>query len=200
MMTGIGGQGVQLAARVVTLAALAEGRHVQLFGSYGGMMRGGDTSATVVVGDAPVESPPTIAATWSAVVMHHDYWATTRRKLRPGSVVLLNTTVFEHEVDWSPYALVEVPATELAGTVGSVMAASLVMTGAYAAATGLVTLDGLVAAIGEALPEYRRQHRELNERAVRLGFDRVPTPVADAWPSTATATAPTTATAQEPAR
>jgi len=185
MMTGIGGQGVQLAARVVTLAALAEGRHVQLFGSYGGMMRGGDTSATIVVGDQAVESPPTIAATWSAVVMHHDYWDTTRRRLRPGSVVLVNTTVFEHEVDWSPYALVPVPATEIAGTVGSVMTASMVMVGAYAAATGLVTLDGLVAAVGEVLPEYRRQHRELNERALRLGADHVPAPVADAWPGEA---------------
>jgi Pyruvate/2-oxoacid:ferredoxin oxidoreductase gamma subunit len=198
MMTGIGGQGVQLAARVVTLAALAEGRHVQLFGSYGGMMRGGDTSATVVVGDLPVESPPTIAATWSAVVMHHDYWDSTRRRLRPGSVVLVNSTVFEHEVDWSPYVLVEVPATELASGVGSVMAASLVMTGAYAAATGLVTLGGLVAAIGEALPEYRRQHRELNERAIRLGFDQVPTPLATAWPATVHM-GPTGPTGREPA-
>jgi Pyruvate/2-oxoacid:ferredoxin oxidoreductase gamma subunit len=149
------------------------------------MMRGGDTSATVVVGDRPVESPPTIAATWSAVVMHHDYWETTQRRLRPGSVVLVNTTVFEHEVDWSPYVLVEVPATELAGQVGSAMAASMVMVGAYAAATGLVTPDGLVTAIGEALPEYRRQHRELNDKAVRLGFDQVPAVVAEAWPGEA---------------
>jgi Pyruvate/2-oxoacid:ferredoxin oxidoreductase gamma subunit len=91
--------------------------------------------------------------------------------------------VFEHDVDWSPYALVEVPATELAGAVGSVMTASMVMTGAYAAATGLVAIDALAAAIGEALPEYRRQHRELNERAVRLGFAQVPEPVAAAWPA-----------------
>jgi Pyruvate/2-oxoacid:ferredoxin oxidoreductase gamma subunit len=190
MMTGIGGQGVQLAARIVTLAALAEGRHVQLFGSYGGMMRGGDTSATIVVGDGPVESPPTIAATWSAIVMHHDYWEATQRRLRPGSVVLVNTTVFEHEVDWSPYVLVEVPATELAGAVGSVMTASMVMTGAYAAATGLVAVDALVAAIGEALPEYRRQHRDLNERAVRLGFAQVAEMVAAAWPVPESAPAP----------
>ena len=180
-MTGIGGQGIQLAARIITLAATAEGREVQMFGSYGGMMRGGETDATIVVGDGPVASPPTIPATWSAIVMHHDYWEQTHRRLRPGSVVLLNTTVFEAEVDWSPYVLVEVPATELAGQAGTVMAASMVMIGAYAAATGLVRVASLVDAVAEALPEYRQQHIALNHRALQAGADAVPVAVASAW-------------------
>ena len=53
LFTGIGGQGVQLAAQVIARAAIAEGKEVQLFGSYGGMMRGGDTLATLVIGDTP---------------------------------------------------------------------------------------------------------------------------------------------------
>ena len=40
-LTGIGGQGVQFAAQVMSRAAIAEGRQVMMFGSYGGMMRGG---------------------------------------------------------------------------------------------------------------------------------------------------------------
>ena len=55
LVTGIGGQGIQLAALVIARAALAEGREVQLFGSYGGMMRGGNTEATLVVADGSVE-------------------------------------------------------------------------------------------------------------------------------------------------
>ena len=51
LLTGIGGQGVQLAAQVLAHAALDEGRDVQLFGAYGGMMRGGNTDATLVVAD-----------------------------------------------------------------------------------------------------------------------------------------------------
>ena len=41
-MTGIGGQGVQFAAQVMSRGAIAEGRQVMMFGSYGGMMRGGN--------------------------------------------------------------------------------------------------------------------------------------------------------------
>ena len=72
--TGIGGQGVQLAAQVVARAAVLDGREVMLFGSYGGMMRGGNTDATVVVADGPVLAPP-VPPAGGRIVMHHDYWS-----------------------------------------------------------------------------------------------------------------------------
>ena len=59
LITGIGGQGVQLAAQVLARAAALEGRSVMLLGLYGGMMRGGNTDSTVVVGDGPIEAPST---------------------------------------------------------------------------------------------------------------------------------------------
>ena len=99
LLTGIGGQGVQLAAQVLARAAIAEGRSVQMFGSYGGMMRGGNTEATVVIADGAIEAPPTVAEAWSAIFMHHDFSEPTRAKLRPGSLVLVNTTVFEGGFD-----------------------------------------------------------------------------------------------------
>jgi S-adenosyl methyltransferase/Pyruvate ferredoxin/flavodoxin oxidoreductase len=40
LMTGIGGQGVQLAGQLLARAAVSTGRQVLMFGSYGGMMRG----------------------------------------------------------------------------------------------------------------------------------------------------------------
>jgi Pyruvate/2-oxoacid:ferredoxin oxidoreductase gamma subunit len=43
LLTGIGGQGIQLAAQVLARAAVASGLEVMLFGSYGGTMRGGPT-------------------------------------------------------------------------------------------------------------------------------------------------------------
>ncbi len=99
VLTGIGGQGVQLAAQVLARAAIAEGRSAQMFGSYGGMMRGGNTEATLVIADGAIGAPPTVADTWSAIFMHHDFSEPTRAKLRPGSLVLVNTTVFEGSFD-----------------------------------------------------------------------------------------------------
>ncbi len=187
LMTGIGGQGIQLAAQVLCRAALAEGRDVQLFGSYGGMMRGGNTEATIIVADGPVEAPPTVSRAWSALALHHEHFAPVGRLLRPGAVVLVNTTVFEGDVDRDLFSVVGIPATELAGRAGNVMAASMVMLGAFSGATAMVSLESLQDAVAEALPSYRSQHVSLNVAALSLGRVAVPGVVAEAWPIAETA-------------
>ena len=183
LMTGIGGQGVQLASQVLARAAIAEGRDVQLFGSYGGMMRGGNTDTTVVVADAPIEAPPTVGDAWSAILMHHDYAAPIVRCLHEGSVVLVNTTVFDGPLDRDRFVAVDVPATDMAVDAGNIVAASMVMIGAYAAVTGIVGIESLVDCAAGALPSYRSAHAERNGRALRAGFDAAPRDLVPAWPS-----------------
>ena len=34
-----------------------------------------NTDGTVVVGDAPIQAPPLVSHTWSAIAMHDEYWA-----------------------------------------------------------------------------------------------------------------------------
>ena len=181
IMTGIGGQGVQLAAAVVARAALLEGRDVQVFGSYGGMMRGGATESTVVVSDGSVESPPTVASTWSAVLMHHEHAAPALGRLEPHGVLFVNSSVVDRPDVARGCTVIEVPAHDIALTVGSAMAASMVMVGAYAAATGLVGLASLSAVSRASLPSYRTQHATLNDEALRAGFGSV-TLTVPAWP------------------
>ncbi len=185
MITGIGGQGVQLASLVVARAAITEGREAQLFGSYGGVMRGGNTESTVVVGDGPIEAPSTVGETWSAILMHHDYVEPTLFRLRPGSVVLVNSTVYEAAFDRTSYVALDVPATDIAVEVGNIMTASMVMIGAYAAFTGLVGLPALRQAVADSLPSYRQNHVELNVKALEAGFASAPENAAPAWATVA---------------
>ena len=179
-MTGIGGQGVQFAAQVMSRGAIAEGRQVMMFGSYGGMMRGGNTDATLVVADGPIESPPTVPRVWAAMLMHHEYWSSVQQQLRPGSVVFVNSTIFRGELDPS-YHVFELPVTDIAVDVGNIMAASMVMAGAISRATGLVSLDGLLGAVEGSLPSYRAKHVAINHEALRAGFDAIDAGVAPAW-------------------
>jgi Pyruvate/2-oxoacid:ferredoxin oxidoreductase gamma subunit len=181
LLTGIGGQGVQLAAQVLARAAVLEARHVLLFGVYGGAMRGMNTDGTVVVGDEPIQSPPLLSRAWSAVAMHDRYWGPVAPKLRDGGVVVVNDATFATELGGPALRSFRVPASELAAEVGSELAGSMVLLGAYAGITGLVGLDALHAGMRQSVPAYRRQHIELNERALTAGFDAVERLAAPAW-------------------
>ncbi len=181
LLTGIGGQGIQLAAQVIARAALNDGRSVQMFGSYGGMMRGGRTDATIVVADSAVEAPPTVHDAWSAIVMHAEYAGPILGSIRAGGIVLVSADVRDVPLDRDRTTVVDVPATEIADTIGNRMAACMVMVGAFAAATDLVSLDSLGSAVPESLPPYRTQLAEVNVAALRAGFDAAPRRIVPAW-------------------
>jgi Pyruvate/2-oxoacid:ferredoxin oxidoreductase gamma subunit len=176
LLTGIGGQGVQLAAHVLGRAAIAAGLDVQLFGSYEGMMRGGSTQATVVLAEGAVESPPTVHAAELAVVMHHEHAEDVVARVVPGGLILCNVSTEDAHGDAhrSPErpdcTVVAVPAADIAIDLGHLMGASMVMTGVLSATTRLVTEDHLAQAVEESLPSYRRAHVERNVAAIGAGF------------------------------
>jgi Pyruvate/2-oxoacid:ferredoxin oxidoreductase gamma subunit len=180
LLTGIGGQGVQLAAQVLARAAVLEGRHVLLFGVYGGAMRGMNTDATVVVGEAPVQAPPLLSRAWSAIAMHDRYWAPVAPKVVDGGLVVVNDATFSAPLD-DRYTVRRVPAAELAAAAGNELAASMVILGAYVGLTGLVGVDALLGGMRESVPAYRRQHLEVNERALHAGLDAVEPRLVPAW-------------------
>ncbi|MBV8160468.1 MAG: 2-oxoacid:acceptor oxidoreductase family protein [Acidimicrobiia bacterium] len=186
LLTGIGGQGVQLAAQVIAGAAALEGKDVMLFGVYGGVMRGGNSDATVVVGDGPVQAPPIVSHAWSALALHPRYWEPLAARLLPGSVVVLNSSLFDQPVTGADWRVYDVPATQVATEqLGNPLAVSMVAAGAYVALTGLVALDSVIAAMQESLPPYRRQHAAANTDALRAGAGLVAPLAAPAWPAVA---------------
>ncbi|MGH9121371.1 MAG: 2-oxoacid:acceptor oxidoreductase family protein [Acidimicrobiales bacterium] len=170
LMTGIGGQGIQLASQVLARAAILAGLDVQLFGSYEGMMRGGATEATLVVSGENVQAPPTIHEASAAILMHHEHAGGAVVRVRPGGLLLVNSSVVEDPVVLPDCTVLAIAATDTAVRVGHAMTASMVAVGAYAALTGLVGSALLEEAVGQSLPPYRRAHIPLNVAALAAGF------------------------------
>ena len=175
LITGIGGQGVQLAAQVLARAATLEGREVMYLGLYGGMMRGGNTDSTVVVADAPILAPPVVSRAWSAIAMHDDYWPAVEAKLRPGGLVLVNDTTFTSDDPRrrrSCTACRPRPSPPISAARSS---GSMVMLGAFCATTGIVTEDGADrgdARVDPAVPH--PAHRSQRARAARRARSSCP--------------------------
>ena len=185
LWTGIGGQGVQLAATILAQAATLEGLEVMSLGTYGGTMRGGNTDATVVIANRVITSPPIVPRAWAAVVAHPRFFDPIRPKLREGGIVVVNSEILEKPLfpttDVKTGELLEVKATTLARQADAPNAAALVLLAAFAKATGIVSQASLAEALARSLPSYRSQFLESNRRALTAGADAVPALSSPAW-------------------
>jgi 2-oxoglutarate ferredoxin oxidoreductase subunit gamma len=168
LFTGIGGQGIQLMAKVLADAAARTGCYAMLFGVYHGAMRGSPSDSTLVVGDAPIEAPPIVPACWSIVAMHPRSLLPLLPKLRPGGVLFADDTL----VDTPPpdgVTRIDVPATRLAERDGNRLGAGMVMLGGFVEWTRLVALDAVVAAMRAALPSHRAKMADANAALLDAG-------------------------------
>lgn len=169
IVTGIGGQGIQLLAKTLALAATRAGRYAMLSADYGGEMRGGPSKASVVIGDAPLRALPVLASAWSAIVAHHRFSEPALARIRPGGPVVINSELVEPGHVPDGLRVVAVDAGRIAKSVEAPLAVGFVLLGAYTAVTGIVDPGGLAGAMEELLPPYRKQHAPANARAIAAG-------------------------------
>ena len=190
LLTGVGGQGIQLVSSTLALAAVAEGRHAMMVGNYGGMIRGGMTEGTVVVGVGGLRSLPIIPSAWSGFVMSPEFWGTIAGRIRAGGPVAYNSSLatreWADEVAAGGHVTFPVAADEIARELDSPLSASFVLLGAFAAITGLAGPDALVEAMAEQVPSYRSKSITANEAAIVRGFELGPAMAAPAFPESAT--------------
>ena len=171
-VTGIGGQGVQFATRTIAAGAMAAGRTVMLTSEFGGEMRGGISTATLIAGDPPLQALPVVPTAAAVVALHDKYWPLIEHRLRPGGLLLVNSSLWERPLP-PRFCVVRVPATKLALEGGFPMGAGLLLAAAFATLTGLATIDDMCAAMERLLPGYRRQHLPSNIAALRAGAEQV---------------------------
>jgi Pyruvate/2-oxoacid:ferredoxin oxidoreductase gamma subunit len=173
LLTGIGGQGIQLMAKILAEAASREGKNVMLFGIYGGMIRGGPSDSTVVIAPGEISSPPILDEAWALVAMHPTSLPTLLPKIRSGGVVVANTTLVVQPIDRRDVTVVEVAATRLAEEAGRIVGASFVALGAFVEATAVVSPDALLEAMRAQIPPHRQALLAFNEKCFALGRSSV---------------------------
>jgi 2-oxoglutarate ferredoxin oxidoreductase subunit gamma len=194
IVSGVGGQGIQLLAKTLALAATRQGRYAMLSADYGGEMRGGPSKASVVIGDAPLRALPVLASAWSAILAHHRFTEGVLERVRPGGPVLINSKLVDAATLRPDLTVYGINAAGVAAEVGAPQAMGFVLLGAYNAITEMVAPEALAAAMEELLPPYRRQHAPANARAIEAGAERMKASVGAASAERAATITPPTAT------
>jgi pyruvate ferredoxin oxidoreductase gamma subunit len=155
---GRGGQGVVTAAEMLSSAAFLEGRHAQAFPSFGSERTGAPVVAFCRIADQeirlrePVMQPDAIIVQDPTLLHQVDVFS----GLADDGYVILNTLrsfralgLGEYLQRFRPERMITVPATELAMEHVGRPVPNAPLLGAFAALSGLLTLDSVNAAIRE---------------------------------------------------
>jgi 2-oxoglutarate ferredoxin oxidoreductase subunit gamma len=170
IIAGFGGQGVLLVGKMLAYAGMAEGKEVSWLPSYGPEMRGGTCNCTVVVGDRPVGSP-VVRHPSGLIAMNLPSLDKFEPLVRPGGLILINTSLVNREPARSDVRVVRVPANEIALDLGNPRGANMVALGAFLGATGVVTLAAVESLVRETFAG-KPKVIDANLEALRRGFER----------------------------
>lgn len=158
---GRGGQGVVTAAEMLSVAAFLEGRHAQAFPSFGSERTGAPVVAYCRLDDReirlrePINEPDAIIIQDPTLLNQVDVFG----GLAKGGYILLNTTRSFRALGLGDFVkgfpaqhLHTVPATEIAMKRVGRPVPNAALLGAFAAATGLISLESVGKAIREKFP------------------------------------------------
>jgi 2-oxoglutarate ferredoxin oxidoreductase subunit gamma len=91
--------------------------------------------------------------------------------VKPGGVLIVNSSLIDFRSEREDIDVVYVPATEIASDMGNARVANMVLLGAWAAATGVVEIAQLGRALADHLPEDKRRFVHINQQALRRGAE-----------------------------
>ena len=168
IFSGFGGQGALFAVQLLAYAALDADKHVTWIPSYGPEMRGGTAHCTVVVSDDPIGSPLVRRPT-TVVALNQPSFEKYEPLIRPGGLLVYNSSLIERQPNLSDMRYLGVPANEIAYELGNVRQANVVLLGAYLAASGCLPLEAVATALDNHLPERQRRFLASNKEALRRG-------------------------------
>jgi 2-oxoglutarate ferredoxin oxidoreductase subunit gamma len=163
-LSGSGGQGLILSARILSEALTLEGRTVAQSQSYEPTSRGGLSRSDLVVGDG-VPDYPLVTALDSLLILDQCAAEASAGLIKAGATVIVDTrrVTAPPQGDFALYAL---PLSETARRLGNERVANIVALGALVELSGVCRRDSLEQAIRARTP---KGYLDLNLEAMAAG-------------------------------
>ncbi|MBI4964848.1 MAG: 2-oxoacid:acceptor oxidoreductase family protein [Desulfomonile tiedjei] len=168
VFSGFGGQGVLMMGYVLAVAGMQEDKHVTFLPAYGAEVRGGTANCTVVISDEEIASP--IASSPEYVVaMNYPSMMKYQNMVKSGGTMFLNSDLISEVPARSDLKVVNVPANTLAHDMGNDRVLNMIMLGAVARVTGIVSDKALAQAVETVLEGKKRSLIDFNQKALSKG-------------------------------
>lgn len=169
-IAGFGGQGVLFAGQLLAYAAMDEGREVTWIPSYGPEMRGGTANCTVVIADEEIGSP-LVHHPQAFIAMSLPSLTKYEHTVRPGGIVVINSSVIDRKADRDDVQSVMVPGNAIAEELGDRRMTNMVLLGGLLANLPVLSLEAVGRSLQAHLPVRHHRLLPLNLQALQRGAE-----------------------------
>jgi 2-oxoglutarate ferredoxin oxidoreductase subunit gamma len=172
IIAGFGGQGVMSMGELIAYAGMLEGKGVSWLPSYGPEQRGGTANCAVVVSDEPVGSP-LVTRPSTAIVLNNPSFDKFEQQVRPGGLLIINTSLVIRVSERKDIKLIEINATDMANDLGNSRVANMILLGAFLEHTKIVSEESVLASLKKVLSKDKHHMLEINKQALMKGASLV---------------------------
>ncbi len=161
VIAGFGGQGVLFAGQLLAYAGMDAGKNVTWIPSYGPEMRGGTAHCIVIISDDPIGAP-IVSRPDVAVVLNQPSYDKYEKLVKPGGLLVVNSSLVEGESSRTDIHIVHVPANSIAEEWGTAKMMNMAALGALLAARPVLPFEAIQKALAEHLPAGKQHLVEAN--------------------------------------
>jgi len=167
-VAGFGGQGIIRTGLMLAMAACIHGdKNAVQTESYGPESRGGACKSEVVISDEEIDFPKVLEPD-VLIAMSQEAYNTYVDKVKKGGAILLDPDLVQKQKASLGIRVFRVPATKIAEELGKTIVANVVMLGAFASITRLMSAEALKKSLLDNVP---KGTEKLNLAAFEKGYD-----------------------------
>jgi len=169
VIAGFGGQGILFAGQLLAYAGMEQGKAVTWFPSYGPEMRGGTANCTTIIADEEIGAA-TVKHPTAVIVMNSPSFDKYIKDIKPGGIVVVNSSLIDKKVERQDITAVYVPGNEIAEKLGEMKMANLALLGGLLANLELLPIESLEKALKDHLPSRHQRLLGMNIHALQEGM------------------------------
>ncbi|MCG8571387.1 MAG: 2-oxoacid:acceptor oxidoreductase family protein [Spirochaetes bacterium] len=166
-IAGFGGQGVLSAGVLLANCVIKEGLNSTWLPSYGPEMRGGTANANVIISQHEIGSPvvdyPNVL-----IAMNGPSLDAFEDKVQKDGLIVVNSSLVSRKVKRNDVRAIYIPATEIAGKLGFLATANVIMLAAYLTENKIIDMDTIKKVIPLSIK--KKQYVDINLKALEEGM------------------------------
>jgi 2-oxoglutarate ferredoxin oxidoreductase subunit gamma len=168
IFSGFGGQGVLMMGYIMAISAMRDGMRVTYLPAYGAEVRGGTANCTVSISDEDIASPVASSPDY-VIAMNKPSLIRYEGQVKNKGAIFLNSDLIDIDPKREDIEVFKIPANTIAKKVGSERAMNMIMLGAFAKKTKIISTDSLMNGLIEVIKTKSKKQMEINRKGLEMG-------------------------------